>query len=226
MADNWNPKLLQVITVAVDPVDGTLYLVDGGHRVTAARLLGITSLTADVKYGLSKEERAELFIELQSERKPINPLTLFNVRITAGHVRETEIERLLFDRGMKVGGSPSTNVVASISGLTKTYDDGGKELVGKTIDVLRAAFGTHGGDAWQPDILRGTAIVLFRNATIDIQRLVRTLQTDAPRMWLSYVATRSRGSGGSGGRPMHMAKLIVERYNSGLTAKSKKRIAL
>lgn len=230
MADDWDPLMVGVITVAVDPTTGTHYIVDGGHRYTGAKKAGLTHLRAEVIYGLTPQQRAKLFLRLQKERKNVNPLTNFNVSITAGEARETEIAACLHARGMKVGGSPSPNVIGAIKALTDTWDDGGMVLVGTTVDVVKAAFSSYGRDAWLTDILRGTALVLHRNAKVfenkgNLVRLVTTLQRRDPRVWQSYIATASGGSGGSGGRPMHMARLLAELYNKGLRS-PKNRIAV
>jgi hypothetical protein len=226
MADNWDVRLVGLIKVAVDTVTGKYYIVDGGHRWTSARLLGIPRMLAEVHYGLDTKERADLFLQLQQERKGIDKLTMFNVALTAERRRETEIAVVLEAHGLRVGTSPTTNVVAAVTTMGKVWDMGGTALVGGTIGLLRSTFAGFGGDCWQADIVYGTAIVLHRNPEIDTKRLVTVLQKYDPRSWLALVAVESKGSGGSGGRPLHMAKLVERNYNAGLRATSRKRIAI
>lgn len=215
IADHWDPKLLGVLHVALDE-DGRGELLDGGHRWTAAKLRKERALPAVVYEGLTGPERARLFLALNGERKAVDKLTRFQVAVEAGMSPEIDIVAALAPRGLKVGGSASAGVIATVSGLLRVEREGGVETIGKTVDVLREAFSAYAGDAWQTDIFTGVGIVIARNPHIDLKRLSIKLQAMTPRNWLAEIANRSRGSGGSGGRPMHMAHAVVEFYNGGL----------
>lgn len=224
-ADDWDPRLVGTLHVALDE-DGRGEILDGGHRWQGARLAGLEELQAVVYRGLTAAERAYLFLALNSQRKAVDRLTRYQVSVEGGFSPQVEIDRVVTSRGLKVGSNPTSKTIATVAGLEKIEKMGGVEAVGLTIDVLQEAFGGFGGDAWSADIFTGVGVVLVRNPHIERHRLVITLQAQTPRNWQALVANESRGSGGSGGRPMHMARLVTKAYNRGLRATSKKRISI
>lgn len=227
MADSWDPFIAGALHVAkvVEP-DGTIkhFVLDGWTRRNGASLAGVEEVACHVAEGMDKAARAEAFLRLNVTAIKPGRLDFHRVAVTAGRTDACDIETVLAAHGLKVGGSPSANTVAAIGGCYKLHALGGAPLLGDTISVLKSAWSVYGGDAYQVDLLVGTGRVLNANPDIDRDRLVKTLTSRTPRHWLAEVAQRSKGSGGSGGRPLHAARAIVEAYNAGLRSE-RKRIA-
>lgn len=222
MAADWDPVLCGALTVAIGE-QGELFCTDGYHRTEAGRLRNLKRLHAMVITGLDRQDRARLFLRLQRERRNVSAETDYRVSVTAGEAWAVGIESVLAPRSLRVGGSPSPSTIAAVRGLHRTWDmaedagDSGNVLIALTVDILNACWQTsEGGDKWQTDVLQGVGRVLALNPTVDRHRLTDRLMTRRPRVWVTDAQAFSKGSGGSGGRPVHMAQAICNEYNRAL----------
>jgi hypothetical protein len=222
IADAWDPDLAGAITVGVG-TDGKRYVLDGYHRVTAARAVGVEELPAFIIENVTKADRARLFVDLNSSRKAVDEETLFRVRLTAGAERETGIVQTLAVYGLGIAPAPTATKIAAVRGLCVVWDLGGAPLLGRTVKALKDAFGMYGREAWNVDLLRGVALFIKRNPTVDDDRLVKVLRKRTPDDWKALASHAARGGGG--GRTTHFARILAERWNTGLSATSRNRAA-
>lgn len=225
IAANWSP--IQAGSVVVAEVDGRLWCVDGFHRREAAIIVRAKVLHALIVEDLDKQGQARLFLSLQRDRKGVSAETQFRVSLVAGEVRETQIQAVLGPRGLRVGGSPSYTTIAAVKGLCRMYDTAvglgldGQVLIAETIDILRGTWSaSEGGDLWQTDLLQGVGRVIMLNPGLDRHRLIDILASRKPRVWVADAQMQSRGSGGSGGRPVHLAAVLANAYNKGLRGRT------
>lgn len=226
MADNWKPSLYEPLQIAQDSTTGKFYVVDGQHRWNAMKQQfdsGDTSFEK-IEVRLHEEttpaERAWLFLNYQSERKDINQITRFRVGITAGYPECVEVKEVLDELGLVYTGN-SAHAVRSTNGLLKIHKLGHKSLVKATLVLLDATWGTKYGNArFQGDILQGVGMFLAANLSnphVNPARISTILRRGGtPEEWKMEITKRSKGSGGSVGRPKHMKDALVEAYNKGL----------
>jgi hypothetical protein len=193
MAKEFQPHALGIIT-ATKRADGHVYCLDGGHRVSAARLAGYDGLLATRLFtDLTLEEEAGLFLSLNSSRA-VQAIDRFKVRITQGEKSATAINKVLRTYGLHVdwANNDSLGVISAIGALEKVYHGAGVREPGDYVDLIDAVIRTlHEayGKLEKPDrstysrvMLEGLGILIATfGKRIDYDRLVYVLQGQTPR---------------------------------------------
>ena len=126
MAHNWN-SLLAGATVGSLRRDGYIYLIDGGRRRAAAirhnQLVAddsepdwatIPGLWCIVHSGLTVQQEADAFEELNHERKAVHSVARFFAQLTARNVESLHIRDVLADHGLAIGYTPTATQISSI----------------------------------------------------------------------------------------------------------------
>lgn len=105
IAANWDWNLFQPLVVA-QREDRSLWVVDGQHRLEAARLRGdVLQLPCVIFQPDAHADEAAVFVELNLARRPLTPLALFKGAIAAGDESAVALDRLLRDVGLRFSGS-------------------------------------------------------------------------------------------------------------------------
>ncbi|MFZ5745257.1 MAG: DUF6551 family protein [Pseudomonadota bacterium] len=146
IAQHWNWDLCQPLVVARRE-DGGLFVIDGQHRLAAARLRGdIAQLPAVVVQYSSREDEAASFVHLNQQRKPLSVLDLFRAALTSGDEAALAIMAALTDAGLEL--APHTNskrwkpgMVGNIGGIQKAWQSDGAAVVKCAMRALAQAFG-------------------------------------------------------------------------------------
>lgn len=216
MASDWKPHLgdHEAITLS-RRADGRLYVVDGQHRVAAARQAfgsGYT-LWAFVHTGLTIEDEARLFLELNQERKSVNSLTAYRVGLVGNEPDCLVVDRVLTKYGLAMASTPSVNRVAAPPACRKVASlPDGETLFERTISILARTWGSDERDRWLSDLIRGVGLVLYHNNEtvpgVDDDRLCEVLGRYVPRHWIR-VSQNIHGQGGSSSRQHALANLLV-----------------
>lgn len=103
----WDWGLCQPLFVARRD-DGRLYVVDGQHRLAAARLRGdIWQLPCVVSSFASAAEEAASFVALNQMRRPLNRLQLYRAAVAGGDPEAIAIQAALEANGLWIGSSPT-----------------------------------------------------------------------------------------------------------------------
>jgi hypothetical protein len=147
LAQNWNWDLCQPLVVARrQSLTEQLYVIDGQHRLAAARLRGdIDHLPCVIVNYTSAAQEAASFVTLNQVRKPLNRLDLFKAALSSGNTEAIAIANALADAGLKV--APHTNIatwkpgmLANISGIELAWRRRGEKVTQAALEVLAKAF--------------------------------------------------------------------------------------
>lgn len=115
IAQFWNWDLCQPLVVSRRD-DGRLFVIDGQHRLAAARLRGdIAQLPAVVVQYASAADEAASFVNLNQLRKPLNRLDLFKAALVSEDSEATAIAAAIADAGLTI--APHTNYASWKSGM-------------------------------------------------------------------------------------------------------------
>lgn len=135
------------ILVSARP-DGSLWAVDGQHRMLGAKQAGETEVFANVIHGLSQEQEAELRLA-RNDRKPDTIYEKFRTRLVMQDPKAHRILEIVRQAGTDVNLSPKMNAgVNALSTLELLYDiDGTGAWLGRVLRVIREAFGGEEQDA-------------------------------------------------------------------------------
>jgi len=170
IAVQWNWELCQPLFVA-RRVDGRLYVVDGQHRLAAAKLRGdLWQLPCVVASFTSAKEEAAAFVKLNQQRRPLTRLDLFKAALAAGDMEACQIGIALNDTGLRVASGSNNQTMApgsisNVGGLQRCYRAHGVQILTAALEIL--------AKAWPGEVLRfaGTVFPGLVALVIDQQPL-------------------------------------------------------
>jgi hypothetical protein len=104
----WDWSLCQPLIVARRN-DGGHYVVDGQHRLAAAKLRGdIFQLPCVVASYASMADEAASFVALNQQRRPLGALDLFKAALAAGDTEAMSIMKAIIDAGLSLSNHMNT----------------------------------------------------------------------------------------------------------------------
>lgn len=118
LAQHWNWDLCQPLVVARRrDLTERLFVIDGQHRLEAARLRGdIPQLPCVVVEYASSADEAASFVNLNQQRRPLSAIDLFKAAVASGDKEATEISEAMAEAGLSL--APHCNHVAWKPGMT------------------------------------------------------------------------------------------------------------
>lgn len=141
----WDWGLCQPLYVARRS-DGGLYVVDGQHRLAAARLRAdVWQLPCVVRSFDSKEQEAAAFVALNQERRPLSRLQIFKAALAAGDFEASQIVVAVEEAGLSIATTTNLDTVppgglSNVGGLQNCYRVHGLQVLTASLDVLAQSF--------------------------------------------------------------------------------------
>jgi hypothetical protein len=145
IAQFWNWDLCQPLVVA-RRAGGELFVIDGQHRLEAARLRGdIPQLPCVVVEYASAADEAASFVHLNQQRRPLSKLDLFKAAVASEDPEACAILEAMTEAGLSV--APHSNytawkpgMVQNIGGIEKAWRSAGPKVTAKALVALRLGF--------------------------------------------------------------------------------------
>ena len=143
----WDWSLFQPLTVARRG-DGTLWVVDGQHRLAAARLRhDLYDLPCIVTRYDSASDEAASFVAMNMQRRALSALDLFRAAVAAGDGSAREITEMLDRAGLTL--APHQNyiswkplMISNIGGIRQAHRKHGAKVAQAALLALARAFPT------------------------------------------------------------------------------------
>ena len=145
IAVHWDWGLCQPLFVA-RRADGGFYVVDGQHRLAAARLRGdIWQLPCVVSSFATMADEAASFVALNQQRRPLSALDLFKAALAAGDDEAKAIVRALEAAGLTLATTTNNQLmkagaVGNIGGLLRCYRHHGEHVLATAAAAMARAF--------------------------------------------------------------------------------------
>jgi hypothetical protein len=145
IATFWDWGLCQPLVVARRS-DGGLYVVDGQHRLAAAKLRGdIWQLPCVVASYQDAAEEAAAFVAINQSRRPLSRMQIFKAALAAGDEEAQKIQAALDENGLWIGTSPDLSVqkpgaLTCLRGLEDCLRSYGIDTLAAALDVLAQSF--------------------------------------------------------------------------------------
>lgn len=226
IAGDFNPHALGTVTVSVRS-DGAKVLLDGQQRLTAATMADYNEpVRAILHYGLTREEEAVLFRQLNF-RRSVGPVALFNAAVTEGNRRAVAIKRLLDEYGIEVKPGSGLGAIKTVQRIAEWPN--GVASLRWAIDMMITTWGSSEHSASYNKILdgrimEGLAMLHARNngADIDTQALRRKLAELRNGIHEIIGRARSIHSIRGGRMPVNVADVLVGIHNNGIRKEENK----
>lgn len=199
IANGWDWRMCLPLVVSKRD-DGSLWVIDGQHRLAAALLRGdIPFLPCVVGIYGSVADEAAMFVAMNRARKPMNRLDDFHAAIASGDSEAIEITRLITDAGFTVSrktGSQSwvPGEVAFTSAIAKVLRKHGAKVCADALRTMQ--------EAWPDEVLNAgasmftalTKLAISPPDGFDPDRMFRVLLRRNQREWASFLnETKSGG---------------------------------
>jgi hypothetical protein len=151
IARNYDMSLAGVVEVSLRR-NGEMFVFDGWHRVLAANIAGEEEILAHVHYGLSVQEEAGKFREMNRSRLGVSALQEFGSALTEEHPKYVEIASIVDHYGGRVAepdvaNSGGTGGIVAVRALETVYDRtggmerGGADGLRRVLSIIRDGFG-------------------------------------------------------------------------------------
>ena len=145
IAQHWNWDLCLALVVARRE-NGDLFVIDGQHRLEAARLRGdIAQLPAMVKNYTSPADEAASFVQLNQARAALTGLQLFHAALASGDSTAIAVRDAITGAGLKLGRSNNLQLapigtVINVGGILRAWKRHGAAAATEALELLAAAF--------------------------------------------------------------------------------------
>lgn len=137
--------LEQMGNPTVNERDGWFWIIDGQHRVEALKTLdfGDYTLQCWTYVGLTEDEEAEKFLKL-NDTLTVDAFYKFKIGVNAGRETECEINRVVLANGCVVSRDEIPGAIGAVGTLRRVYDRAGSAVLGRTLRIIRDAYGDPG----------------------------------------------------------------------------------
>jgi hypothetical protein len=135
-------------TPTVSERDGHFYIMDGQHRIEALRHIGWgdQQIQCWTYTGLTEEDEAEKFLKL-NDRLNVDAFSKFRIGVNAGRPIESDIERLVRAQGLRISRDTQDGSIGAVTALRKVYNRSDGVTLGRTLRIIRDAYGDSGFDS-------------------------------------------------------------------------------
>lgn len=146
IAQDWDWRLCAPLTVSRR--DGRFFVIDGQHRMEAAKLRGdISFLPCIVSSFDTLAEEAGCFVQVNTRRRQVTPLETFKAELAAGDPAAVKINKIITDAGLSVAkhGNPTAwkpGQISALGGVRGAMTRIGEQATQRALADLAQAFPT------------------------------------------------------------------------------------
>lgn len=141
----WDWSLFHPLAVA-RRADGTLFVVDGQHRLAAAKLRkDLYDIPCVVTASASVADEAASFVAMNVQRRALSAIDLFKAAVAAGDDNANEITAMMAAAGLTL--APHQNfiswkpgMVSNIGGIRDSYKRFGRQVTQWALEAVARAF--------------------------------------------------------------------------------------
>jgi len=198
IAQNWSWDLCQVLVVARRD-DGALFVIDGQHRLEAAKLRGdIGQLPAVVVNYASAQDEAAAFVHLNQARKPLTRIDLFKAAVASEDGEALAIVEAIQAAGLTIASHSNwtawkPGMVSNIGGIEAAWRRYGGAVARRALMAMAQGFEgqilRYCGTVW-PGIAAVVDLESAPGAPVDDERLawiVELIRSQSQDEWRAQV---------------------------------------
>ncbi|MFE6846534.1 DUF6551 family protein [Streptomyces sp. NPDC057686] len=189
----FDPKLFDPITITYR--DDAYWVVDGAHRLAAAKMLGIEMIPAILINSASRVEDAQLFGRKNSGQKKLTALERHTANVIAKDPVAVDIETALRKAGFKLGSR--INCIGALTTIRVGSAGRGQETLQRTLTVIRAIVGNGKAEAW---LVGSVGNLIGAYPQLDDNRLCQVMGPNLLTIQQLIVARAKSGGNASQGK--------------------------
>jgi hypothetical protein len=164
IAEKFRWSAFQAVLATEAPKGGGWLIIDGQHRVEAARQCGIKAVPAVVVDAKSLEEQAAAFVQANTDRVAVNPFALHRARVQGGDPAAVAVNTLCKAAGVEIAPYPipadklkpgQTLALATIARLPRL----GEDVAALALKTVAGAYRDRGG-ALRAPVIQAVALLL------------------------------------------------------------------
>ena len=197
IVNNFDPDALGVLVCSMRE-DGTIAVIDGGHRVAALNSMNLESMSVRclVFFDLTVQKEAEMFTILNDNRTKPKTQDLFKSKVVSGDKDAVGINKILSKNGLSISNGPANNSVRAIGTITSIYKREGANNLNATISVLGNSFDMHSTSFSDSALIAVSKLLSVFDNKIDLNRMIATLKTfGSVNLWASKGSMISKTMG-------------------------------
>jgi ParB-like nuclease domain len=173
IADNfvWN----KFMVVAVRPIPGDKWeIIDGQHRVAAAKLCGHALVPCQVLNVSTQAEAADIFVAANRDRLPVPIQAVFHAQVAAGNPEAVTVMRLCQQANVKILRFKMSQrdlppgVTCAVGSLRWCLRKFGEKIAGEAIKTVAECFGAEKGALRGPLFM--ASATFLANSSVDVLR--------------------------------------------------------
>jgi len=155
-----NPARVDKLTSEFDPEqfgaptvnhrDEWYYVIDGQHRIEALKKWFGSWEDQQIQCwayeDLTETEEADVFLKL-NDTLAVAAFAKFRVGVQAGRPAETDVDRIVRAQGLHVSKENNEGAIGAVGTIMRLYCRAGGPTLGRTLRIIRDAYGDPGLDA-------------------------------------------------------------------------------
>ena len=215
---------MQLGVLTVSQRDGKYHVIDGMHRIHAMRNLGYTHAICLVLTCLTQKQEADLFTKQNKNKRMLRPFDLFKGGLEAEKEIPVEINEIVKANGFQLGagGRKGHNRITAIKALDTIANDYGPAILDDSLCLIASTWPGH-TKATKSASLLGVAEFVYRFGMVEF---AERMKEKCMAVWHCYEKEiHNRNASAVSIPPRNrFCRILVEHYNQGLAAQSKKRL--
>lgn len=175
IVEKFNESLFEPIHVALRE-DNNYYVVDGQHRLEAARRRGMKTIPVILHLDMQEPGEAQLFVDLQDRRLALTQVARFHASVKAGDPACLRLVESLAYAGFEIAPytGAADNKFPCPSALLRVQRLFGKHTLQQSLRVVRVAWAGK-KDSLKAMIVQGIALYLREHGEVDVDKLAQRL---------------------------------------------------
>jgi hypothetical protein len=211
---------------------GSYYVIDGQHRLAAAKILGYTSLPCNLLEDMTQESEADDFRIQQDNMSRIHTRDKFRAGIKANDSESVRIAEIVKQYEFTLQGfgidAKSADCISSIGTLQRVVRSSadGFQILDWTLYLVRMTWGGQNKSS-HGFVISGTAAFVkrFCGAALNCENFVKQLSTELMTIVANFEAEKYDHHIVSENRLDKLfSNLLAKQYNRSLPSRSKQRL--
>ncbi len=213
IADNLDPEMFGTLAVTLPNGHGIYHVIDGQHRKVAVETLwGKDEMVPCQVYDAQDPARgAELFDEINSNRRGLSTIEQFKVRVTAQKDLQVEVNKIITKCGYRLGHQ-EVNSIWCVGALENLYQTSGPVILEATLRLIRKIWGEDNAAA-NANAVKGIGMFLSEFRHINVDKLAVAMAAKYTPYRLQGAAKTGKEMGGVSAAAV-IRDIFVSVYNS------------